>query len=1022
MDPFLSHLADHCRIHITKNKWVVVPSLALGHTLGERLTLEGTEWTNLRFTTPDELARQIAAPFLIVQGVNPASDGIGPALIMRLMADLPPQTPSYFRHMAHQTKMAEALWRSISELRMAGITALTLAQSRFPSDGKRDELAALLQAYERSLHEAKQADQAAVLHEALGHMDACPIRSDHYWCEIPDVLWHPLQQRLLDAVQGTKLQLPAISIPGLAMPRRLRSDGRQNRVLPDPFTDAERLAFLLKPTASPSPKQDGTVQLFRAGSQEGEVEEVFRRIQTSDIHLDHVELACASQKAVVLVWEKAARYGWPVTIGPGLPIVLTRPARALLAFSSWISRGFPAEALRRLLQSGDIKLGLDGEPSEGQAARLLVESGATWGRHTYATSLENLGKVAIQRARDIEGDTETQAHAERQANRATRLAGWIVGLLHAIPQSESGGNNLEPWLQAMEAFIQNYAAIGNDLDAAARTAILGTLTELHVIAALPRSAKESLDLIRETIESLTVGSDRARPGHLHITTLHQVGYAGRPHTYLLNLEEGVVFPAPIEDPVLLDTERAAVSPDLPTSQDRTSEVLFAIVSRLATFQSHVTMSFACCNTREHRETFPSWLLLQAIRVLHPDQPWTYENLNKALGNPVSVVPASPDVALSDAGWWLNTVRGRGSDAEPSVLTAFPWLSQGAKAHAARCSDQFTVYDGLVTAAGPALDPRTTGRPISATQLEQLAACPFRYYLQHALHIRAPQEATPDPDAWLDPLTRGSLLHELYAAAWREFSTRGEQPDPDRHSTWLCRLAQERLARLRQDMPPPSEQVYERETQLLLADLQVFLQFEQASRGRKPLGHEIAFGTDQEGEDVLASREPVTIQLPNGTSFQLRGRLDRLDQLADGSYEVVDYKTGGLRLPGGLTAIYAGGQQLQHALYALAAAELLKRAHITGRVNGGSYYFPTMRGGGERISKPLSNSRAILSVLADLLDVMAAGAFPNTQDEQTCKYCDFQRACGDNPWGRTSLKLPNERNTMLNSFKALTGHA
>lgn len=159
--------------------------------------------------------------------------------------------------------MAEALWRSISELRMAGITAITLTRSRFPDNTKRDELAALLQAYEHYLHEANLSDQATVLQEALGHMDACPIRSNHYWCVAPDVLWHPLQQRLFDSIQGTQLRLPAISIPGLAMPRRLGSDGKQNRVLPDSSTDAERLAFLPKPTASPSPKQDGTVQLFR---------------------------------------------------------------------------------------------------------------------------------------------------------------------------------------------------------------------------------------------------------------------------------------------------------------------------------------------------------------------------------------------------------------------------------------------------------------------------------------------------------------------------------------------------------------------------------------------------------------------------------------------------------------------------------------------------------------------------------------------------------------------------------------
>ncbi len=60
MDFFLASLADHRRTHLRKKKGVLVYSLALGHTLGKRLGPEGNAWANLRFTTPNELERQIA--------------------------------------------------------------------------------------------------------------------------------------------------------------------------------------------------------------------------------------------------------------------------------------------------------------------------------------------------------------------------------------------------------------------------------------------------------------------------------------------------------------------------------------------------------------------------------------------------------------------------------------------------------------------------------------------------------------------------------------------------------------------------------------------------------------------------------------------------------------------------------------------------------------------------------------------------------------------------------------------------
>lgn len=52
MDPFVQQLASLCREHVTRSKWVFVPSHALGRTIGERIALEGTNWLNLRFVTP----------------------------------------------------------------------------------------------------------------------------------------------------------------------------------------------------------------------------------------------------------------------------------------------------------------------------------------------------------------------------------------------------------------------------------------------------------------------------------------------------------------------------------------------------------------------------------------------------------------------------------------------------------------------------------------------------------------------------------------------------------------------------------------------------------------------------------------------------------------------------------------------------------------------------------------------------------------------------------------------------------
>ncbi len=1024
IDPFVGQLAELCRTQRTAAKWVLVPSHAVGHTLGERLALEGTNWANLRLVPPLDLALQIAAPFLVEREIDPAPDILGPALVMRLLLELPGSVPSYFRPLAEHPKMADALWATIRELRLAGMRAVDLRRAAFASAAKQAEFEALLTSYEAYLAADRLADSAAIYEEALQHLDLAPILPGDVRIELPGVIWAPLERKFLDALPGRRLTPSTLRLPGVAPPRRLALLAAPEIAVPPVSTsDAERLPFLLAPAEAPAPKQDGTLTMFRAGGKEAEVEEVFRRIQAAPIPFDQFEIACAASDYYLLLWEKAQRHGWPLTVSSGVPVTLTRPARGLLAFCSWIAGGFPASGLRRLLQSGDVRVEIADGPTAGQAARLLAKSDATWGRQSYAPTLVGLAESFRQRAADPEADDEVRAGHLARAAQAERLGGWIATLLALVPEPGPDGRiALGSLLAACITFVREYAATGSGLDAAATLALAATMDQLQPIGDLLRPLADGLALIKDRVEGLAVGGDRARPGHLHVTTLAQAGLAGRPHTFVVGMEEGGVFPSLVEDPVLLDEERTALSPALVTSGDRVSEALLLVVSRLAGLRGHVCLSFSCRDLRENRETFPSWLLLQVLRLQNPGKDLSYDDLNVALGEPVAAVLAPADHTLSDAGWWVAQLRGAGTQGRAAVSDAFPWLAQGEAADAARASDAFTAYDGFVPGAGLRLDPRRSGRPVSATSLERLAACPFRYFLERGLGVEPVEEAEPDPDVWLDALTRGSALHALYAQILREIRSVPGPPDPLRHLPHLQALGVMALADLRVLIPPPSESVYAREAEDFLRDLAIFLRLEAAATDRVPVGMEISFGTGDPQGEPLAQADPVTVEVGGGVCFQLRGRIDRIDRLADGGYEVVDYKTGRLRLPGGLTATVAGGRQLQHALYAIAALRLLRRVDPKARVTLSSYYFPTARGNGRRVPRPQADSTAMTAVLRDLFDLLAGGTFLHTADTDDCKYCEFHRACGSDAVSRADAKLANAANTTLDPYRRLQAHA
>lgn len=1016
MDPFVTQLAELCRAEPTRTKWVLIPGHALGHMLGERLVLEGTEWANLRFTPPFELALEMSAPFLVERGFDPAPDTIGPALLMRLLLDLPSTVPEYFRHLADQPKMAEALWAAVSELRMAGHTAVTLPLEAFINANKHAELQSLLRAYEEHLACHRLADRADVYREATLHVDVCPVLPDDCRIELPGVAWAPIERAFLDKLPGRCLTPRTFHLAGLETPRRLpRLGSPVTAVMPVPASDAERLCFIMAP-GGPA-KQDGTLDMFRAGGSEAEIEEVFRRIAAIEIPLDQVEIACARAEQAQLIWEKAERYEWPVTVSMGTPITFTRPARALLALSAWVLGGFAAGTLRRMLQSGDLRVEIDGGPTAGQAARLLKRSDASWGRETYAAALTRLAAEEQGRAADPDCSEDARERYTARAAHAERLQQWITALLGLIPESEVP---LSRWLDGTTTFIGSFAQKSSELDGEAAAVLGEALVELRTLADLTRPPREALAVIQSCLEGLTVAHDRARPGHLHATALTHVGYAGRPYTFVVGLEEQGVLPALIEDPVLLDRERERIDAALRLSTDRVSEVLHQIVSRLATLTGHVCLSFSCRDLREARASFPSGLLLQAVRLLKPEEEWTYERLDVALGDSVSSVPRCAAEALSSTGWWLANLRGSDSAAIRLVRDAFPALARGARAEAARDSDAFTEYDGLVVAARPLLDPRLSGQAVSPTGLEALAGCPFRYFLERGLGLRATEDAEPDPDVWLDPLTRGLLLHGLYATIMRELRARNEKPDPARHRAWVRELGEAALEAQRRLVPPPSEEVYAREAREVLNDLDLFLRFEAEERERTPVGFEVSFGSGPPDGEPMARPDPIVLDLGRGLRFALRGRIDRIDRLEDGTYDAVDYKTGMAFLPGGLEATFAGGRQLQHALYALAAAELLRRLDAHPRVVG-SYYFPTSRGRRTRVIRPATSPRPVANVLRDLFDVIAAGAFVHTSDDDDCRFCDFDSACGGQSNERVTRKLANASNAALDPYRRLAAH-
>ena len=67
----IQQLAQLCNAHPLARKVVLVPSVQAGSALGSALARSGTSWINVRFATPEDIAREISEPGLIAQGWRP---------------------------------------------------------------------------------------------------------------------------------------------------------------------------------------------------------------------------------------------------------------------------------------------------------------------------------------------------------------------------------------------------------------------------------------------------------------------------------------------------------------------------------------------------------------------------------------------------------------------------------------------------------------------------------------------------------------------------------------------------------------------------------------------------------------------------------------------------------------------------------------------------------------------------------------------------------------------------------------
>lgn len=993
-------------------------------------------------TTLSGLAARLAAAGLAAQGLAQAGavvlEAICARTVHRLRAD---GALGRYAPIGDRPGLPRALSRTFLELGLAGVG---------PSHpGLEPDLARLYAEYRTELRDAGLADRADVLAAATARAeDPAP----HPLLDRPLVLLDPAlghaKEHALVAALARRASVEAFAPTGDA--RAIAALEAALGVTAEDLDDAPpsnalgRLqARLFAGDVEGGGPLDESVELLSAPGESRECVEIARRViacARDGVPFDRMAVLAHGPEryraSLVEAFRRAEIPAWfsrgtvrPDPTGRALLALLACRERHLSAraFAEYLSLGVvpdPEDADRAVEWLDEDEAAVapveDDGPIDDERAvvrgtlrapwrweRLLVEA-AVIDADRWRRRLEGLAASDETKLAALEPDDPMrQRYARRRAD-LEHLMAFALPLmdeLAALPSSATWGE---------------WAA---HLDALARRAIrrpervLAVLRELAPMAPIgPVGLAEVQLVLGPRLTEMRSAPSSAPAGKLFVGTTAEARGLSFDVVFVPGLVERG-FPRRVpEDPICLDARRAVISPELATAASRVEAERLALRLCAGAAERRIVLSYPRLDTDRGRARVPSFYALEVIRAVEGRLPSISElgrRAEAAGGARMSwPAPRVPEDAIDGAEYDLAVLDGLlHAEVPPDgaaryLLEANPHLARALRARYARWqSAKWTSQDGLVNPAEPARAALARfapgARPYSATALEQLAACPYRFYLRSVLGL-APHEM-PEALEALDPLTRGSLMHEAQFGVLRALRERGLLPLDgaalEEARAILDAVVAAVADRFREEHAPAIERVFADAVADCRADLAEWLARMADAPGWVPFAFELAFGLrDQDPARVDPSSQPEPVTLEEG--LILRGAIDLVEQ-REGVLRATDHKTGGVPERDG--PITDGGRSLQPVLYAR-ALEVLRPDRT---VSGGRLYYCTARGRFTEHAVPLGRTArdAVRTLAETLSESMEHGFLPALPSRDACDRCDYRRVCGPAEPRRTAQKEP-----------------
>lgn len=981
MQSLVKKLKQICTQFPFKEKIVIVDSYAFGEQINEAYIKDGHQAINLKYKTVSALAMDIIE-LNTEQAFNKLETSVGIHFTYSLLKDLKNQDKlRYFYGMEITPSFSTSIFSTIQSLRSAGFTARTINREAFINKEKAEDLVEILSQFEDLLHKNQYLDQAAILLEAI---ELAERDEEKLYILQSNLDLSFLEESLLTKIlPAGSNKLPLAPVYGISLPERTSLSSISTG-------DSTPLSYLYQPEDGDFGAAD--LHIFTSKAEELEVKHIFEELLSVKERLDNsIVYYTAADSYITLFYHLSQKLDIPITFGEGLPVSFSRPGRFVSGLIAWIQSNYSVSTFIDLLNEGLLELGEDA-PSKSKIARLLRDLQVGWSQDRYLSGLKTEREALAAKGSAF----------DKRVKEIGWLQHWFSTIFKYLPPFAQN-MNYKKCLTGMAFLLKNNCKTNSALDEIAKTSVLEEIAKIVPYADEELSMYEVVEKVKDLLLSLKVNQSRPKPGHLHVSSYKNGIFNSRTNVFFVGLDNRKFPGNSSEDPLLLDRERMILGNHLPLLREKGRENLYTLLLAIAQTSGKVTVSYCHFNINDNRAVNPAHVILQCYRFVTGNQTADFKELQS-----LSVKLSANDIFEEKDFWNEKLIEDRPYKVTEEILQNFQNIKHGLAAEKARFTVKNSEFDGLVKIDAALYDPRLNQeKRMSAGKLEMLARCPYSYFLKEILRVKPIEEVSFDANKWLDPATRGSLLHSIFETFYKELKQEKVKPAYAIHHEKIIAIALRLIEQEKEITPPPNDRVYQRELKDILACCAIFLKEEEQHSENYDAQHfEYAFG--------IGESEPAIITLPSG-EVKISGIIDRVDQSPDGRYHIIDYKTGST-YGYGKNELFKGGRQLQHMIYALAIEQHLQLGE--GAVEESSYYFPTVKGMAQRFTRKQDDTLRTngLDILEKLIDVIKHGHFEMTDDVNDCKFCELKLVCRRHFYDKDTLLL-KQSNQRLKGVRA-----